>query len=422
VAVDLRSSLTIAPCHYSVNILLVSQPARDGVLRHVIGLVNFLLSQGDRVHLAYSDCNASDQLYTLVEQVQTSGGATLNLQVQNAPQPQDLPATLLLLSFIHKVKPDVIHAHSSKAGALVRGLALLGQRVPIFYSPHSYYRMHNPEDKRARVFHFLERIFGQVGTTITLSASESQFADRVIGVPHSRQLIAGNGVDFERFKPTSPEMRHSLRAQFNLPPHAKVLGSVGRFSAQKDPLSMYGAFAAIAHDLPDVHLVHVGQGELEGEVDAITTAHGISHRCHRIPYLRDTASFYRAIDGFLLTSRYEGMSYAILEALASNIPLILTRAPGNLDFMNYDFSHLAWCEPGNVTSIAAAIVAWYEALATGANPNHRETSAHHFSLASSFQPLREAYRQSKTPGTPAKTYASIPLGFGRSRNFKREIE
>ena len=384
-----------------MNILIVSQPARDGVLRHVGGLVDFLLSQGDRVHLAYSDLAASDQLHALVDRVRSAGGACLNLAVGNAPHPRDVSAVLGLHSLIRRERPDVIHAHSSKAGALVRGLGLLGLPTPLFYTPHSYYRMHDTKCRKVRAFHALERIFSRVGTTITMSHCEAKFAERVIGVPSSRKRVIANGVDFGTFRPPAAEDRRELRARFGLPLDAKILGSVGRFSLQKDPLSMYAAFARVALDMPEVHFAHLGQGELEPEVDALIAAHGIADRCHRLPYLDDTAPFYRVLDGFLLTSLYEGMSYAVLEALASNLPLILTRAPGNRDFGGHEISHLGWCEPGNVTSIAAAIVAWRQTLDLPEAPNHRAIASARFSLEVCFPAVREAYRGALSPAAGA---------------------
>lgn len=376
-----------------MNVLLVSQPARDGVLRHVVGLVDFLLAQGDHVHLAYCDHDASDQLHALVDRVRAAGGQVLNLGVRNAPQPRDLPAVLRLHALIRKERPDVIHAHSSKAGALVRGLGLLGLRTPIFYTPNSYYRMHDPESRKARVFHTLERLFGRIGTTITMSRCESTFAERVIGVPLARQLVSGNAVDFGIFHPPTPQERIEVRARFGLPAEVKIIGSVGRFSLQKDPLTMYAAFAAVARELPDVHLAHLGQGELEPQVNALIAAHGIADRCHRLPYMTDTAPFYRALDGFLLTSLYEGMSYAVLESLASDLPLVLTHAPGNDDFGDHGFSHLEWCQPGDLPSITAAIRSWRQKLDRPEAPNHREIARAHFSLDSAFLPVKEAYRR-----------------------------
>lgn len=376
-----------------MNILLVSQPARDGVLRHVDALVDFLLSQGDRVHLAYSDYDASEQCHALTDRVRAAGGQLLNLGVRNGPQPRDLPAVMRLYALIRKERPDVIHAHSSKAGALVRALGLLGLRTPIFYTPHSYYRMHAPEGRKARVYHSFERLFGRIGTTVTMSRCESNFADQVIGVPFSRQVFNENTVDFTVFHPPTPAKRRELREQFGLPQDAKIIGSVGRFSLQKDPLTMYAAFAEVARDLPDIHIAHVGQGELGPQMDELIAARGIAHRCHRLPYMNDTSPFYRALDGFLLTSLYEGMSYAVLEALATDLPMVLTNAPGNESFAEHGFSHIEWPQPGDVASVTSAIRKWRERLDRPETPNHRSVAQNHFSTEAAFSPLKEAYHR-----------------------------
>src|SRR5205085_44806 len=105
--------------------------------------------QGVQVDLAYSDRSACDQLYVLVDRVAAAGGGTLNLQVGNQPGPADVPALLALRRFIRERAPDVIHAHSSKAGALVRGLALFGTNARIFYTSHAYYRMNAPYEIKA---------------------------------------------------------------------------------------------------------------------------------------------------------------------------------------------------------------------------------------------------------------------------------
>ncbi len=376
-----------------MRLLLVSQPARDGVLRHVSDLAEFLLSEGDHVDLAYSDWKATDQLALLVDRIRSSGGRAINLQVRNAPSLGDLGALIRLRSFIEQTRPDLVHAHSSKAGALVRILGLFGLPVPIVYAPHSYYRMNRPGGWTTSAFHGLEKVFGRVGTTMTTSRCESTFAQRVLGVPLSRQVMCHNAVDFDRYHPASPEMRDAARVQLGLPCSAKLLGSVGRFSSQKDPISMYFAFADVVQVLPDVHFVHLGQGELEPEIDALISARGMGGRCHRIRYLSDSAAFYRALDGFLLTSIYEGMSFAAIEALATNLPLVLTRAPGNNDLADRGLSQVVWCEPKSVSSISQGIVAWRGMLDRGGEPNHRCVAKCYFERKVCYQTIRTVYRR-----------------------------
>lgn len=382
-----------------MKVLLVSQPASDGVFRHVEGLADYLLAQGIEVHLAYSDRAACDQLQPLVERIAAAGGRTLNLRVGNAPGVADGPALLALRRLVRSVSPDVIHAHSSKAGALVRGLTFFGSKAHIFYTPHAYYRMHAPTGAKAKVFHTIERGLAHRGTTIALAPDEAAFARTRIGVAEKRLRILPNGVNCARYCPATIEEKRTLRAQFGVPPDALVLGTCGRFSAQKDPLTTYAALARIAPDAPELFFVHLGKGELEPEVDALLARRGLGARCKRVPYLADTAPFYRMLDGFVLASLYEGMSYALLEALSTNLPLILTQAPGNRDFAGIGLDRLFWAPPADIDALTSAFLSWRREAVSDRPPNHRSIALAQFSLESSYARLLAAYREAVTART-----------------------
>jgi glycosyltransferase involved in cell wall biosynthesis len=377
-----------------LNVLLVSQPASDGVFRHVEALADYLLRHGAIVHLAYSDRAACDQLAPLLERISAAGGRTFNLRVGNVPSLADAPALLGLRQLVRKTKPDVVHAHSSKAGALVRALAMIGMKARVFYTPHAYYRMDAPTGAKARFFHAIERLLAGYGTTITVSSDEAAFAQKRIGLAPPRRRIVINGVDCARYRPPSIEKKRALRERFDLPADALVLGTVGRFSAQKDPMTTYAAMAKVASVAPELFFVHLGKGELEQEVDALLARHGISERCRRIPYLADTAPFYQMLDGFVLASLYEGMSFAVLESLASNLPVILTTAPGNQAFTKYGLDQIYWAAPANPEALAEAILAWRtRSIAHGALPNHRAIAEEQFSAEIGFAQLLAVYQE-----------------------------
>lgn len=361
-----------------MNALIVSQPASDGVLRHVDLLCRHLIEQGVRLHLAYSSLNARDQLHALVQHVADHGGRTLDLRTGNAPQWADLPAARALQQLILDERPQVIHAHSSKAGGLVRGLGLLGLRVPIFYTPHAYFKMHDRQNWKARFFHFAERCLGRIGTSIGMGTHEANFARDVLKVPETQRIIIPAGIDTEVFHPATAERKRMLREKFGIPPEVTLLGTVGRFSAQKDPMTTYAALAKVLPQVPDLYFAHLGSGELEPEVDAFLSTCSCADRIRRVPYLADSPQFYQMLDGFILASRYEGLSYAAQEAFSCNLPGILSDAPGNTDFAAAGFSHIWMAEPANVDSVAEAIRAWHSSERRATEPNHRGIMLRHF--------------------------------------------
>jgi len=365
-----------------VRVLLVSEPGIDGVFRHVEVLSRYLLANNIPLALAYSSRRAGDRLRTLLEDIQAQGGVVLDLNVGNAPSLADFSALRELLALKKRFRPDVIHGHSSKAGGLVRLLGLFGlwgAGRRIFYTPNAYYNMHGRRSAKSRLFHAIERILGGVGTTINMSAAELHFARNRLGVNPKNQIVVANGVDVERFAPVSVERKKALRARLGLPLNGVLLGTVGRTSFQKDPLTTYQAFALAAKKHPDLFFAHLGKGELDAEVDAITEHEGLGKRVFRIPYLSDPVPFYQALDGFILTSLYEGMSYAVLETLAANLPIILTQAPGNSDFSNHPFSHIYWTQPKDIAGNAEAIEKLYLDLQNPSEINHHDLAIKFFS-------------------------------------------
>ncbi len=367
-----------------MNILLVTEPGVNGVFRYVEALSHFLLSRGVRVHLAYSDVRGSDRLPLLVRRIEAAGGRTLNLRVDSRPALRDLPALYRLWKFTRQIRPDLIHSHSSKAGALARLLGYAGLDCPQLYHAHAYRGMQPEAGRLVGIFNLAETVLGQVGATISCSEDERAFATGRLGLAPERCFLIPNAVDCARFHPVGEERKKTLREQFKLPLDAPVLGAVCRSSVQKDPFTLYKAFALALPECPDAWLFHVGEGELDPQLETLLDELGVRARVVRLPYLPNTAEAYQAADGFILTSRYEGFSLAALEALATNLPVILSEAPGTGDLIRLPLSHRWNARPGNVAGFVEVIRSWYRDLAARRPINHVEIIRESFDSAVTF--------------------------------------
>ncbi len=386
-----------------MKILLVSEPGENGVFRHVEDLADHLIARGHNVSLAYSDVRSSDRLFSLVQRIEQSSGHTLNLAISNHPQVRDFEALFALWRLVRRFRPDLIHAHSAKAGGLVRLLRRFGLRTPALYTPHAYYGMGRPASLSRSFFRSLERAFAAHALTINSSPDEAEFARDVLLVPASGQRLVPNGIDTKLFAPCTPAERRVLRGEFGIPADAVVLGTLGRFSYQKDPATLHQAFRACSELIPNLHLVHVGQGELRGEIQRYARGHGYDRRVTWIDYLRDPAPFYRMLDGFILTSRYEGMSLALLEALATDLPLLLSDAPGNRSFAGLGLSHLWSARIESPESFSSAITSWYDDRARARPSNHRALAIERFSQWHQFNTIEEIYGDlAGTPPAPGR--------------------
>jgi len=378
-----------------LRILQVVEPGIDGVFRIVEQLTDRLIAKGHHVALAYSDRRGDEPLVRFVERVKAAGGATLNLCVSNAPEPADWSAFWQLHALARRERPDVIHAHSSKAGALARGLAALGILGRYFYTPHAYYGLSGRKGLKTKLFNGIEQALGRIGDSCMSSQGELEFASNTLGLPRNRLHLMHNPIDAAAYPP--PRDPVGARARFGLPPDAIVLGTIGRLSFQKDPQTLYRALAPVLAEEPRLHLLHVGRGELADELIALARELGISDRIARVDYLDQPALAYAAMDALIMTSRYEGLSLVLLEALVSDLPLILSQVQGAADIEPAKLSHCWTVPPEDVAGFSAAIRTWLRDRPAERTRNHRTQAIARFSAESWLARHEALYRGGALP-------------------------
>lgn len=377
-----------------LRVLLVVEPGMDGVFRHVEGLTSYLWEQRQEVHLAYSTRRGSASLEKLVESIQSRGGQCMDLKVGNAPEMGDVRAVWQLRAFAKRLLPDVIHAHSSKAGVLGRALKMTGIRAECFYTPHAYYGLAPRSGFRVHFYNLVERIFGKIGITINVSKDEAKFGRQTLGINENQVRTIPNPVDSSVFKPAGKETKAALRRKLGLPETAIVLGTIGRLSFQKDPETLYRALAPVLAQHSDLILCHVGQGELDGELRRTAAELGIADRIVRPLYLDEPAVFYQVFDALVMTSRYEGgWPMVMLEALASGLPIIVSDAPGISDMGSAGLSHCWQAKTGDVADFTRALEAWRADRPMGRANNHREIAMQQFSVERCHGAVLEEYRK-----------------------------
>ena len=377
-----------------LRILLVSEPGWTGVFRHVEGLADFLHEAGQQVALAYSDVRGSEGLTKLVERVISRGGPVRNLRISHAPQLGDLRAWTRLHSLIEEFQPDIIHAHSSKAGALTRLPGLLHLiKTPLFYTPNAYYGMARQGGIAEFVFTSIERLLANVGYTINISKDESTFARNILGLRPEHQFIIHNPVQIDFFKPASQEQKLQVRKKFGIPEDSILLGTAGRLCFEKDPETLYQALQPVFRNNPKTRLLHMISGDADPRLEALAKRLGIMEQIHLLPYQEDLRPAYHTLDGFVMTSRYEaGWPIVILEALACGLPLVSSTGPGMSDIGQGGLSHCWTAAVGDVKGFTHAISALVTDLTQGRPNNHREIAETRFSPERCYGAILKAYQ------------------------------
>jgi len=339
----------------------VSEPGVDGVFSIVDSIIKQIHSSHPeiRIDLAYSSQRSGENLLTLVEKIKKNGGRTVDLRVGNKPCAGDLRALWQLNLLVRERCHHLVFAMSSKAGALVRILRLLTRCPPVVYAPQSYYGMGGSLTIREKFYNAVETALGLHCSTINCSEDERDYAVDVLRLdPKSLHLIH-NGVDTNRFAPADEDKKAQARHQLKLPQREKILATVGRDSTQKNYRPLYEVLDELL-STEDWCFAHAGAGStnLRSTLSPKSAA-----RCHAYNRLIDPSILLQAADGFVMTSLYEGLSLAMLEAMSCGLPVILSDAQGFRCLKSSDFDEVAWVEhprsPENFKeSLKAALTHW----------------------------------------------------------------
>ncbi|HEX6813111.1 MAG TPA: glycosyltransferase [Planctomycetota bacterium] len=315
-----------------MRILQISEPASAGVGRHLVDLSQGLLAAGHDVHLVYSkgrmDATFASDLAGM------NGLASTVIAMRRAPHPSDLLAAGRLRSYLRKNGPfDIVHGQSSKGGALAR---LVAPRFgAVVYTPHCVFTM-NPDIGRlgAAVFGGIERWLGRRSDAVIAVSKDEAAHLRALGLAPEIVHCVPNGLH-----PPGWRSRDEARRELGVRPEATVVGFLGRMSPQKNPVLLVQAFARLASSHPDAVLAMVGDGPLEADARAAEAAHGLAGRILWLGFRRPV-DVMPAFDVFALPSRYEGLPYVLLEAVAAGLPIVSTPVGGSETVVQHDANGL----------------------------------------------------------------------------------
>jgi glycosyltransferase involved in cell wall biosynthesis len=242
-----------------------------------------------------------------------------SLQRELAPR-ADASAIASLRTLVRERRPDVLHTHTSKAGATGRVAALLAGRArprAVVHQFHGHVLAEYFSPAKERFFREAERLLARAtGAVIAVSDEVRDDLVRLRVAPPSKIHVVQYGFDLDR--------RVGSPASLDVPGEGPVLGWAGRLTGIKRPLDLVRILAAVE----GARLVLAGDGELRPDVERLARELGVADRMHLLGYVDDVASVYAASTLFLLTSANEGTPVVAIEALAAGVPVVATDAGG----------------------------------------------------------------------------------------------
>ncbi|MES2505936.1 MAG: glycosyltransferase [Verrucomicrobiota bacterium] len=300
-----------------------------------------------------------------------------------------LKAVLALRKHIRKTQAEVIHSHN--LGTLIyAALATLGGLTHrIVHGEHGQVQKQDLTPKRLAQ----RRWFFKLCHSVHVVSSSVRDNLQELGLdPQKKIVVTPNGVDSERFSP-APD-RAVAKQELGLPGDAIVVGIVGRLVALKRHEMLFAAFEKLAPQWPSLRLLVVGDGGADRDhIIGLMKAHPYADRILWTGHQNDLPKYYRAMDLLAAPSEIEGLSNAVLEAMACAVPVLAHSACGNAEVIEDGLTGFL-SDIHDVNTLAACIESPLKdpALLARCGAGARETVLKRYSMEAMADCYRRLYR------------------------------
>jgi glycosyltransferase involved in cell wall biosynthesis len=255
----------------------------------------------------------------------------------------DLAAVWRIVRVVRHVRPAIVDAHTPKGGLLATLAATLC-RVPVrIYHQHGLPLMTAMGLKR-HILRWTERTACRLAhqvICVSESLREVAIEEGLCPSEKIKVLEQGSidGIEGDRkFNPAriSTESAQLVRARYQIPEGAPLIGFVGRIVRDKGLIELVQSWRVLREECPPLHLLVAGPFESQDPIPADVEATLRSDpRIHLAGMVHDMPSLYRTLDLLVLPTYREGFPASLLEAAAMELPVIATRIPGCFDAVRH---------------------------------------------------------------------------------------
>ncbi|MFD8952690.1 glycosyltransferase [Streptomyces xanthophaeus] len=332
------------------TVLHLVQPVEGGVARVVVDLVRAQSAAGLRTVVG---CPRGG---VLADAARDAGAEVLTWRAGRAPGPA-LPAEVLgARRLVRRVRPDLLHAHSAKAGLAGR-LAVRGA-LPTVFQPHAW-SFDAVGGATAALALRWERYGARWADRVLCVSEAERRAGETEGIT-ARWSVVRNGVDLDHFRPGAPDpdqdkaaARAALPLPEGFPGEGPLTVCVGRLCPQKGQDVLLRAWPEVVGAVPGARLALVGDGPDTERLRRTAALSGTG--VHFAGAAADIRPWLRAADLVVLPSRWEGMALAPLEAMACGRPVLVSDVSGARESLPPGQGRLCLVPPEDPTALAKAL-------------------------------------------------------------------
>jgi glycosyltransferase involved in cell wall biosynthesis len=301
-------------------LILITTLTFGGAETQVVRLATELKTRGWKVCVV---CMVKPTAYTSQLEAQHIPVHSLDMKRGLA----DVRAIFRLACLIRDFRPDIVHCHMFHANLLGR-VTRLFCRIPALVCTAHNFRETSEQDGPTWHKELLYRITDPLAdkTTIICNAAFERYV-RVGAVPRRKFQMIPNGVDTDHFM-RSQNRRKNAREALGITSEFVWL-AVGRLVKQKDYPTLFRAVELLKHQ--QFVLLLAGNGPLEEELREECRTRGLDGLVRFCGAREDILDLYSAADAFVMSSEFEGLSAALLEAASTGLPAVVTDVGGNAD-------------------------------------------------------------------------------------------
>ena len=324
---------------------VIRQGEVGGGESHVVDLTLALRSRGnvEPIVLAFTDG-------PMMELLREEG---VPCHVVTTQRPFDPRVYSRLKELVASEHIDLVHAHGSRAASnMLTVCRRLG--VPMVYTVHGW----SFHDGQSWLSGWLRRqserlICRRAQHVICVSQSNFRTGQEAFGLSEEKCTVIENGVNLSRFDPdlVYPDMRTEL----GFAPTDFVCAYICRITEQKGPMDFVEAMIAAHEQNPRLRALMVGEGDMADKVDYYINEHAREGTFVRLPFRDDVPALLAASDAFCLPSLWEGLSIAMLEAMAMRKAMIVTYTDGARDIIQ-DHRNALVVPPGRAVRLTEALL------------------------------------------------------------------
>lgn len=326
--------------HYIPKVLLVTTVS-GFVPQFEMGNVRILQEMGYEVHYA---TNYNMPAYGN-DNSRLDGTGIVRHQVDFHRSPyrmrENVKAYRQLRQVLCEDRYSLVHCHTPMGAALARLAAHNTHTAPVVYTAHGFHFFTGAKVLNWLVYYTVEKIFAH-WTDVLITINQEDY-DRASKHFHMRKRmwhkgcvkkINGVGIDLEKYKDVQVD-RAAKRKELGLADDDYVFVSVGELIHRKNHQIVIRALAQMKTD-KNVKYIICGQGALQQDLEELIQECGVEDKVKLLGYRTDVKEILKVSDCFIFPSKQEGLPVALMEAMASGIPVLCSKIRGNVDLINHE--------------------------------------------------------------------------------------